>query len=127
MHVHIGTHFVNLEGAIRSTYERVKELGQEALLCWLQPVLHYVLKIQAAINSWEHIAVLSGECMNEEEYFNEALETNHAVFNLICLLWKAKLAVEFGTFSLAATTLERCKLYGVEKYAPILEWACILL
>lgn len=112
MHVYTSTHLGLLEESIRVFYDRICDLGQDALLGWLQPVLQCVLNMRADVTNWDSMAILSGEIMNEEDYFNEALETNHMVFISMALLWKAKLAVEFGQFSLAASIFERCESYN---------------
>jgi hypothetical protein len=116
MQVSLGEHFADIELAMRASYGRVYDLGQDGLLRWLQPTLQYVINIQADITDWDNIAVLTGEIMNEERYFNDVAEKNHQILFVYCSIWKARLAVYFGQFSLADSIWDSCRAYGKEVF-----------
>jgi hypothetical protein len=105
----------------------VAELGQDDQLLWLKPGLQYVLNMQSDAPRWDEIAILSGEVMEEEKYFRKAHATNHAVLVMVALLWKAKLAVDFGDFGAATSIFESCKSFGADvlqfsHIAPTFYW-----
>jgi hypothetical protein len=52
--------------------------------------------------------------MNEDDYFREVYATKHAVLVVVALLWKAKLAVDFGNFRDTTSTFESCKSFGAD-------------
>jgi hypothetical protein len=52
--------------------------------------------------------------MHEDDYFREVYATNHAVLVVVALLWKAKLAVDFGNFRVATSIFESCKSFGAD-------------
>lgn len=114
MLVHLGAPLASLECAMRASYGKVCELGQDGQLLWLVPGLQYVLNMQSHTRNWESLLTLTGEIMNEDEHFQEAFATNHAVLILLALFWKAKLAVDFGNFSTAISIFERCKFHGAD-------------
>jgi hypothetical protein len=51
---------------MRVSYSKVSDLGQGAQLLWFQPVLQYALNMQSEASSWESIATLSEEIMDED-------------------------------------------------------------
>jgi predicted ATPase len=115
MQLSIGEHLADVELAMRATYGRVYDLGQDGLLRWLQPLLQYVINMQADVTNWGHIAVLTGEIMNEEAYLNDVVEKeHHQIFYLVCSMWKANLAMYFGQFSLADSIWKSCRVYGLD-------------
>lgn len=99
---------------MRVTYSKVSELGQESLLLWLQPALQFVCSMQSEAGNWESIAVLSGAIMNEEAYFRQSLETKNSVLVLVGLILKARIAIFFDQFSLAASIFDNCISIGID-------------
>jgi hypothetical protein len=70
--------------------------------------------VQRDAGSWESIAVLSGAIMNEEDYLQQSLETKNSVLVLVGLILKARIAIFFDQFSLAASIFENCISIGID-------------
>jgi histidine kinase len=96
MQIHLGRNCAYIESLMRVTYARVSDLGQYSLLLWLQPPLQYLLNMQSSDSMWDFMHILSGDIMGEEAYLHQTLSTNNNMQATIVLLWKSKLAVEFG-------------------------------
>jgi predicted ATPase len=114
MHIHMGTNLQALENAMRFDYGQVSDVGQDDQLMWLRPGFQFVLNMQANVDRWEDISVLTGEMMDEDVYLLQATEKNQLVQIIVLALWKAKLAIEFNQFSSASSILESCKSSGAE-------------
>jgi hypothetical protein len=95
------------------TYGKVSDLLGSSLHLWFQPLLQFALNMQSQhVPSWDNIAELSGENMNDGNYFPQALETNNVILVLMALLLKANTAVNFNQFELAASLSVQTSSYG---------------
>jgi len=107
MQNYLGTNLTTLEVSMRASYDKVRELGQDGTILWLQPLLQYVLNMQSDDSKWEQISLLSGEIMKEEEYFRQVDEANHPILTVIGALVKAEIACFFDRYSDAAVMFEK--------------------
>jgi predicted ATPase len=125
MQIHMGANLQSVEGSMRRTYNRVSELGHDALLMWLEPSLQYVLNMQANVENWENISTMSGEIMKEEDFINDALEKNspgaHRADLALegesgCRLW----SIRFGNLHLGKLQVLRHRRHHIFIHRPSL-------
>jgi hypothetical protein len=93
----LGENLDHLELLIRSTYSRIRDLSQDALVMWAEPILQFVLNLKCQdVVDWENLTILTGEIMNESSYIQKALQTNHQILVLNVLIHKVQLTFYFG-------------------------------
>mmetsp|Transcript_2209 Transcript_2209/g.3485 ORF Transcript_2209/g.3485 Transcript_2209/m.3485 type:complete len:1071 (+) Transcript_2209:110-3322(+) len=116
MHFHMGTNLKCLENMLRVGCGKVSDLGQDSLLLWLNPILQNMLNMQRC-DGWDDICVLSGDIMNEGEFFRSVLESNNTLLFSVAMLWKGQLAVDFEQWSTAATMYQTIRRHDTVRTA----------
>ena len=109
----LGENLESLEAFIRSTYSRICDLGQDAMIRWAQPSMQFVLNMRSTAMDWKDLTILTGDTMNEEEFMQEATETNHKILLMMAWTYKSLLAYHFGYFEMAATMYENLATKGL--------------
>ena len=64
--------------------------------------MQFILNMRASPTSRVDLTILSGEVMDESEYMDEAISTNHKILLLMAWTYKSLLAFNFGNFEMAA-------------------------
>ena len=108
----LGENLESLEEFVRSTYSRLCDLSQDAMIRWVQPCMQFVLNMRSTVISWKELTILSGDIMKEAEYMKEATETNHKILLMMAWTYKSLLAYHFGYFEMAATMYENMAPIG---------------
>ena len=109
----LGENLESLEQFMRTTYNRLLDLGQDAMIQWIQPSMQFILNLRASPSSWVELTILSGDVMDESEFLNDAMATNHKILLRNVLRHKATLAYHFGFYEMAATMHERMDRIGM--------------
>jgi histidine kinase len=98
----LGENLHQLEHSIRSTYNRIRGLSQDALVMWAEPILQFVLNMKSQdVIEWQSQTILTGEIMNESHYIQQVIQANHQVLLLNVLMHKIQLTFYFGEWEKA--------------------------
>jgi hypothetical protein len=99
----LGENLGSLEQSLRAFHRKLCDLGQDAMIRWIQPCLQYVLIMQAPprVSAWEDLTTLSGEVMDESEYLEEARTSNQKMMLIMMWTYKSLLAYNFGCSEMA--------------------------
>jgi histidine kinase len=108
----LGENLASLEQFMRTSYSRLRDLGQEAMIMWIQPWLQFILNMRSSPTSWVALTILSGEVMDESEFIDDLKTMNHTVLLRNVLRHKSTLAYHFGYYEMAATIHQRMDLIG---------------
>jgi hypothetical protein len=108
----LGENLESLEHFMRTAYNRLFDLGQSAMIRWVQPPMQFVSNLRTSPTSWVELTILSGDVMDESEFMDEAIASNHKILLRNVLRHKATLAYQFGYYEMAATIYERMDLVG---------------
>ena len=91
-----------LEDFMRATYQKIRDLSQDALVMWAQPAIQFVLNMRSQeLVAWKDLTDLTGEVMDEGVYMRQAIEENHLILIVLTWVYKAQLACLFGFWSLS--------------------------
>ena len=110
----LGENLESLERFMRTTYNRLLDLGQDAMIQWIQPSMQFILNMRASPSSWVDLTILTGEVMDESEFMSDAIATNHKILLRNVLRHKATLAYHFGFYEMAATIYQRMDRIGLD-------------
>jgi histidine kinase len=99
----LGEELQSLERFMCTCYSHISDLSQDALTLWVQPGLQFVLNLQT-INPtrWADLITLTGEIMDENEYYHEVDTTKNKALHTMVRLYKSMLAFNFGYYDLAS-------------------------
>lgn len=103
MNIYVGTHLASAEASMRTSYDMVADLSQEGMILWFQPPLQFVLNMQNEASSWGDVAILSGEIMDEGDYFRQVRNAGHLILIMVLSLVKAEIASYFEQFDVAVS------------------------
>jgi hypothetical protein len=112
----LGENLKSLERFMTISYNRLLDLGQDAMIQWIQPSMQFILNMRASPTLWVDLTVLSGEVMEESEYINGLIKTNLRFLLRDVLRHKALLAYHFGFHELAATIHTKMDRAGMQMY-----------
>ena len=113
MEVLLGVNLEQLEVVMRATYQKIRDLSQEAMVMFAQPSLQYVLNMRSQeAGGWEELKNLTGEVMEEGAYVYEAIAANHVMLATMVLFYKAQLACWFGFWSLSESVCKEMMSTG---------------
>jgi hypothetical protein len=99
----LGENLGSLEQSLRAFHRKLCDIGQDAMIRWIQPCLQYVLIMQTPprVSVWEDLTTLSGEVMDESEYLEEARTSNQKMMLMMTWTFKSLLAYNFGCYEIA--------------------------
>jgi hypothetical protein len=98
----LGTNLQDLEDAMRSSYEKIRDLSQDGMDMWSQTAIQFVLNLRCRdVSNWQDLVLLTGEIMDEATYMHKAINAKHNLLHLMALTYKAQLACWFGFWSLS--------------------------
>jgi predicted ATPase len=75
----LGENLESLEHFMRTAYNRLLDLGQSAMIRWVQPPMQFISNLRTSPTSWVELTILSGDVMDESEFMNEAIASNHKI------------------------------------------------
>lgn len=107
-----GDNLEKVESAMRDTYDMVSEMGQKLLCLWYQPYLQWSINMRSDSGTFENVGILSGEIMQEEEFFRQAEEATNPLLALIAFLYKALEAAYFHDYELSVSFYEEAASFG---------------
>ena len=100
MEIVLGANLEELEDFMRATYQKIRDLSQDALVMWAQPAIQFVLNMRSQESvAWKDLTNLTGEVMDEVAYLRQARDAKHQILVLLALIYKAELACLFGFWS----------------------------
>ena len=117
MEVLLGVNLEQLEVVIRDTYQKIRDLSQEAMVMFAQPSLQYVLNMRSQeAGDCDELKKLTGEVTEEGAYVYQAIAANHVMLASMVLCYKAQLACWFRFWllskSICRDMMINGKLYG---------------
>jgi predicted ATPase len=103
----LGTNLDDLEDAMRSSYQKIRDLSRDGMDIWSQTAIQFVLNLRCRdVSNWQDLVVLTGEIMDEATYMHKAINAKHNLLFLMALTYKAQLACLFGFWSLSESLYE---------------------
>ena len=100
MEIVLGANLEELEDFMPATYQKIRDLSQDALVMWAQPAIQFVLNTRSQESvAWKDLTNLTGEVMDEVAYLRQARDAKHQILVLLALIYKAELACLFGFWS----------------------------
>jgi hypothetical protein len=130
----LGTNLDDLEDAMRSSYQKIRDLSRDGMDIWSQTAIQFVLNLRCRdVSNWQDLLVLTGEIMDEVTYMRKAITAKHNLLVLLAWSYKAQLACLFGFWSISENLYEDIRgigqsfQYSFGRYtAFIVCWDCII-
>jgi predicted ATPase len=103
----IGENLERLEVIMRSHFQKIQNLSQDAMIMWVQPALQYVSNLRTQdVMYWYDLTNLTGDVMNESIFIQESLKANHQTLIMTAWIYKAQLSYLFGEWAKAESVLQ---------------------
>jgi predicted ATPase len=107
LEISLGTNLEELEDAMRSSYQKIRDLSRDGMDIWSQSALQFVLNLRCReVSNWQDLLLLTGEIMDEATYMRKAIGAKHNLLVLMAWSCKAQLACLFGFWSISETLYE---------------------
>lgn len=105
---------------MRKCYDKVQKMGQETLLFCVQPAVQFILNLRDPSADFRSLVELTGEIINEPEYFERAKTSNYSpVLVAGAYAMKMQLVTYFGFFGVGETVISE-----MAPYAQTLRYSC---
>jgi predicted ATPase len=111
--ISLGRNLDDLEDAMRSSYQKIRDLSRDGMDIWSQTAIQFVLNLRCRdVSNWQDLFVLTGEMMDEATYMHKAIAAKHNLLVLLAWSYKAQLACLFGFWSVSESLYEEIKGIG---------------